>query len=202
MTDTTGLRPIAPPDPTRPDAGLVLASLWHTEGPEQQRKVMSGVMDAWEEARLPAAYLARHCLAGSDGRTVLNFAQWTTPEAHRAFAADPRNRQTLGSAVQALHSAGPPGRYAPHRLTGRHGGTARCFTATWYDTEDAGAARSLADALAGREPADPAAVAECSFVAEDGRQLLVLTGFEDEPGGAGPWFRPFRGLVRPAHRET
>ncbi|WP_432085466.1 hypothetical protein [Streptomyces sp. bgisy095] len=205
MTDiVTGLRPTALPDPTRPDAGLVLASLWHTEGPEQQQKVMSGVMDAWEEARLPAAYLARHCLAGSDGRTILNFAQWTDSGAHRAFAADPRNQQTLGSAVQALYSAGPPGRYAPHRLTRRNDGTARCFTATWYDTEDAGAARSLADARAGRDPAAPSspnAVTECFYVAEDGRQLLVLTGFEDEPAD-GLRFRPFRGLVRPAGREN
>src|SRR5688500_6178090 len=97
------LRPTALPDPARPDAGLVLASLWRTGGLEQQQKVMSGVMDAWEKTRLPAAYLARHCLAGSDGRTILNFAQWTSPEAHRTFAADPHNQQTLGSAIQALY---------------------------------------------------------------------------------------------------
>ncbi|WP_053643935.1 MULTISPECIES: hypothetical protein [unclassified Streptomyces] len=193
----TGLLPVAPPDPARPDAGLVLASLWHTEGPEQQRKVMSGVMDAWEATRLPAAYLARHCLAGSDGRTVLNFAQWTTSEAHRAFAADPGNQQTLGSAVQALYSAGPPGRYAPHRFTARREGVVRCLTATRHDTEDAGAARSLADELTGR---DTAALAEYFYVGEDGRQLLVLAGFEDEPGGDETSFRPFRGLVRPVRQ--
>ncbi|MER5934944.1 hypothetical protein ABT123_32715, partial [Streptomyces sp. NPDC002054] len=126
MTATVaGFQPVALPDPDRPDAGLILASLWHTEGPEQQRKVMSGVMDAWEEAPLPAAYLARHCLEGSDGRTILNFAQWTSSDAHLAFAADPRSQQTLGSAIQALYSADPPGRYAPHRFEGRHDGAAR-----------------------------------------------------------------------------
>ncbi|MER5929498.1 hypothetical protein [Streptomyces sp. NPDC002054] len=202
MTATVaGLQPVALPDPDRPDAGLILASLWHTEGPEQQQKVMSGVMDAWEEAPLPAAYLARHCLAGSDGRTILNFAQWTSSDAHLAFAADPRNQQILGSAIQALYSADPPGRYAPHRFEGRHDGAARYFTATWYDTEDAGTARSLADELAERDSADPAsavAVAEYFYVGEDGRQLLVLAGFEDEPGGASLCFRPFRGLARSA----
>ncbi|MFK4066749.1 hypothetical protein [Streptomyces sp. NPDC029674] len=203
MTATlAGLRPDALPDPARPDAGLILASLWHTRGPEQQQKVMSGVMDAWERAQLPAAYLARHCLAGSDGRTILNFAQWTSPEAHRTFAADPRNQQTLGSAVQALYSADPPGRYVPYRFAGRHdGGAARYFTATWHDTEDAGMARSLADELTERASAartSSAAVAEYFYIGEAGRQLLVLAGFQDEPGGAGPWFRPFRGLVRSA----
>ncbi|MFE7559487.1 hypothetical protein [Kitasatospora sp. NPDC057500] len=192
-----GLRPDALPDPARPDAGLVLASLWRTGGLEQQHKVMSGVMDAWEQARLPAAYLARHCLAGSDGRTILNFAQWTSPGAHRAFAADPRNQQTLGSAVQSLYSADPPGRYVPYRFAGRRDGAARYFTATWHDTEDDGTARSLADELIERAPTAP--VAEYFYIDEAGRQLLVLAGFQDEPGGTGPWFRPFRGLVRSAH---
>ena len=196
-----GLRPVALPDPARPDAGLILASLWHTEGPEQQQKVMSGVMDAWEKAPLPAAYLARHCMAGSDGRTILNFAQWTSPEAHRAFAADPRNQQSLGHAVQALYSADPPGRYVPYHFARRHDGAARYFTATWHDTKDDGMARSLADELTGRAPAAPAssvAVAEHFYIGEAGRQLLVLAGFQDEPGGDGPWFRSFRGLVRAA----
>ncbi len=196
----SGLRPVALPEPDRPDAGLILASLWHTEGPVQQQKVMSGVMDAWEEARLPAAYLARHCLAGSDGRTILNFAQWASSEAHLAFAADPRNQQALGSAVQALYSADPPGRYGPYRFADRRDGATRYFTATWYETEDAVAARSLADELTERAPAVPASSAEAAeyfYVGEDGRQLLVLAGFEEEPGGADLWFRPFRGLVRP-----
>ncbi|MFF5427711.1 MULTISPECIES: hypothetical protein [unclassified Streptomyces] len=194
-----GLRPLALPDPARPDAGLILASLWHTRGPEQQQKVMTGVMDAWEKARLPAAYLARHCLAGSDGRTVLNFAQWTSPEAHRTFAADPRNQQTLGSAIRALYAAEPPGRYVPYRFAGRHDEAARHFTATWYDTEDDRTARALADELAERVPTAPvpsAAATSYFFIGEEGRQLLVLAGFQEEPGGAGPWFRPFRGLVR------
>lgn len=196
-----GLRPDALPDPARPDAGLILASLWRTRGLEQQQKVMSGVMDAWEKARLPAAYLARHCLAGSDGRTILNFAQWTSPGAHRTFAADPRNQQTLGSAIQALYSADPPGRYVPYRFAVRQDGAACYFTATWHDTEDDGMARSLADELTERAPAalaSSAPVAEYFYIGEAGRQLLVLAGFQDEPGGAGPWFRPFRGLVRSA----
>ncbi|MFE6778278.1 hypothetical protein [Streptomyces sp. NPDC057702] len=194
MTTTdTGLQPVALPTPDRPDAGLILASVWRTEGPDHQRRVMSGVMDAWEVAQLPAAYLARHCLAGSDGRTILNFAQWTDPDAHLAFAADPRNQQTLGSAIQALYSADPPGRYAPYRFTGRHDGAVRYFTATRHATEDADTARSLADELAERSSA---ALGQSFYVGEDGRQLLALAGFEIEPAGASLWFRPFRGLTR------
>ncbi|MEU7283481.1 hypothetical protein AB0A69_32620 [Streptomyces sp. NPDC045431] len=58
-----------------------------------------------------------------------------------------------------------------------------------------------ADELFERAPAalvSSAAVAEYFYIGEAGRQLLVLAGFQDEPGGAGPWFRPFRGLVRSA----
>ncbi|MFE0736866.1 hypothetical protein [Streptomyces sp. NPDC058855] len=200
----TGLRAEARPDLARPDAGLVLASLWHTAGPEQQRRVMSGVMDAWEGTRLPAAYLARHCLEGSDGRTVLNVAQWTSSGAHRAFAADPGNQRTLGGAIRALYTADPPGRHIPWRVVRRREGTAGFLTVRWYDTGDAGAGRSLADELAARPAGaeSPAPVVEHFSVAEDGRRLLVLAGFTDEPGGAGLWFRPFRGLVRAAGRSA
>ncbi|MFM9372712.1 hypothetical protein [Streptomyces sp. Da 82-17] len=201
-TSATALRSIAPPAPDRPDAGLVLASLWHTEGRWRQERVMSGVMDAWERTLLPAAYLARHCLAGSDGRTVLNFAQWTTSAAHRAFAAEPGNQQTLGAAVRALYSADPPGRYVPHRAVRRQDAVARCYTATWYDTQDAASARSLADdpAHAGAGHAEPAA-ATYFYLREDGRRLFVLAGFPGEPVGAELWFRPYRGLVRPAGKR-
>lgn len=81
MSPDTELTAVALPDPARPNVGLVLVSAWHTQGPKDQRRVMSGVMDAWEDTRLPDAYLSRHCLEGSDGRTILNYAQWTGPGA-------------------------------------------------------------------------------------------------------------------------
>ncbi|MCX4428534.1 hypothetical protein ACIQWL_52610 [Streptomyces mirabilis] len=164
---------------------------------------MSGVMDAWEDTRLPDAYLSRHCLEGSDGRTILNYAQWTGPEAHRSFATDPHNQRTLRSAVQALYTAGPPGRYTLHRSVSLRAAPVRCFTTTSYDTEDAAAARALAEKLAARTSTAPELVAEHFHVAEDGRSLYVLAAHEAEPEISAPRFCPYRGWARtPAARSA
>ncbi|PLW65633.1 hypothetical protein GQS52_13750 [Streptomyces sp. SCUT-3] len=101
MTSDRNLLPSPLPDITRPDAGHVLISHWDTAGPEQQRALMDAVMDAWEEHPLPGDFLSRSCFAGTDGRGVLNYAQWTSAEAHREFAADPANVSSLGRRIGA-----------------------------------------------------------------------------------------------------
>ncbi|GGW85841.1 hypothetical protein [Streptomyces caelestis] len=198
MTNDLELSAAALPDPTRPDAGLVLISEWHTQGPQEQERVMSGVIDAWENTRLPTAYLSRYCLEGVDGQTILNYAQWTHTAAHRAFAADPQNQQTLGNAIQDLITAGPPGRYTLYRSTALRGTAVRYFTTASYDTEDFATARELADKLAARNAAaaPPALIAEHFHISEDGQRLYVLSAHEAEPVETTPRFRPYRGLAR------
>jgi hypothetical protein len=198
MANDLELAADALPDPTRPDAGLVLISEWQTQGREEQERVMSGVMDVWENTRLPTAYLSRYCLEGSDGRTILNYAQWTNSDAHRAFAANPQNQQTLGSAIQGLFTAGPPGRYRLYRSIALREAAVRYFTTASYDTEDSETARELADTLATRSAAaaPTALIAEHFHISEDGQRLYVLSAHEAEPDETNPRFRPYRGLAR------
>ncbi|MFJ4819865.1 hypothetical protein [Streptomyces sp. NPDC088801] len=198
MANDLELAADALPDPTRPDAGLVLISEWHTQSREEQKRVMSGVMDAWENTRLPAAYLSRYCLEGSDGRTILNYAQWTNSDAHRAFAANPQNQQTLGNAIQSLFTAGPPGRYTLHRSIALREATVGYFTTASYDTEDPATARELADELVARSTAAAPSelIAEHFHISEDGQRLYVLSAHEAEPAEITARFRPFRGLAR------
>ncbi|MGW0549965.1 hypothetical protein [Streptomyces altiplanensis] len=198
MANDLELAAAALPDPTRPDAGLVLISEWHTQGCEEQERVMSGVMDAWENTRLPAAYLSRYCLEGTDGRTILNYAQWANSDAHRAFAANPHSQQTLGNAIQGLFTAGPPGRYALYRSIALREAAVRYFTAASYDTEDSATARELADELAARSAAATPCkvIAEHFHISEDGQRLYVLSAHEAEPAETTPSFRPYRGLAR------
>lgn len=185
------------PDPTRSDAGLVLISEWHTQGREKQERVMSGVMDAWENTRLPTAYLSRYCLAGSDGRTILNYAQWTRSDAHRAFATNPQNQQTLGTAIQGLFTAGPPGRYTLYRSIALREAPVRYFTTASYDTDESETARERADMLATRSAATPSElIAEHFHISEDGQRLYVLSAHEAEPAETTLRFRPYRGLAR------
>ncbi|WP_328416768.1 hypothetical protein OG542_37090 [Streptomyces violaceus] len=198
MANDLELAAVALPDPTRPDAGLVLISEWHTQGREEQERVMSGVMDAWENSRLPTAYLSRYCLEGSDGRTILNYAQWTNSDAHRAFAANPQNQQTLGNAIQSLFTAGPPGRFTLHRSIALREAAVRYLTTASYDTEGSATARELADKLAARSTAAAPSelIAEHFHISEDGQRLYVLSAHEAEPAETTARFRPYRGLAR------
>ncbi|MCT4356414.1 hypothetical protein M5362_25120 [Streptomyces sp. Je 1-79] len=164
----------------RPDAGLVMISEWRTEDAERQRTVMDGVVDAWARARLPETFLSRYCLAGSDGRTILNIAQWASPEAHLAFAADPAGRRDIADAVQALITVGPPGRYRHERTVVLRDAPVRSLGTT--AAEDG--------------------VAQYFHRDEDGRRVHVLTAHEDDGDGTVLRFRPHRGLVRTAAREA
>ncbi|WP_137988695.1 hypothetical protein [Streptomyces vilmorinianum] len=167
----------------RPDAGLVLISEWQTEDAERQRIVMDGVIDTWARARLPEAFLARHCLAGSDGRTILNIAQWTDAAAHLAFTADPANQRAIADSVHALITVGPPGRYTYDR------------TVVLRETLPGRPIRSLSTSTPSE--AGEAGVARHFHRSEDGKRVHVLTAHEDEGDGTALRFRPCRGVVRP-----
>ncbi|MEU6984544.1 hypothetical protein ABZ946_14160 [Streptomyces sp. NPDC046324] len=165
----------------RPDAGLILISEWRTEDAERQRIVMDGVVDTWAQARLPETFLSRYCLAGSDGRTILNFAQWTSSEAHLAFAADPANRRDIADSIQSLITVGPPGRYRHDRAVVLRDAPVRSLSTT--GSED-GVAQYFHRG------------------GEDGRLVHVLTAHEDEGDGTALRFRPYRGVVREVVREA
>ncbi|MFC8277620.1 hypothetical protein ACFUJR_34825 [Streptomyces sp. NPDC057271] len=161
-----------------PDAGLVLISEWSTQDAERQRFVMDTVVDVWAQAELPDTFLARHCLAGSDGRTILNYAQWADSGSHLAFSADPANQLAIAGPIRPLITVGPPGRYT-------HGRVVRLRDAP---------IRSLSTA-----PSEDG-VAQYVHRAADGRSVHVLTAHEDEGDGTALRFRPYRGVVRGAAR--
>ncbi|MEV4947567.1 hypothetical protein [Streptomyces sp. NPDC053755] len=163
------------PEFGRPDAGLVLISEWRTPDAERRQAVMDGVIDAWAEARLPESFLGRYCLVGSDGLTILNYAQWTDAAAHHAFAADPANQRAIAESVQALISVGPPGRYRYERSVVLREGPLRTLATAPSET----------------------GVAQYVHRGEDGKTVRVLTAHDDEGDGTTVRFRPCRGLVRP-----
>ncbi|MEU8523211.1 hypothetical protein [Streptomyces sp. NBC_01216] len=172
------------PEFGRPDAGLVLISEWRVEDAAHQRAVIDGVVDAWAEAPLPEAFLSRYCLAGSDGRTILNVAHWTSAEAHLAFSADPVNQRSLGSAIGSLITAGPPGRYTFDRVSVLREGRPRGLSTSPLDGGTEGGV-----------------LARYHHRGEDGRLAHVLTAHDDDGDGTVLRFRPRRGLLRPVARD-
>lgn len=140
------------PDVLRDDAGHVLMSEWDMGGPERQRTVIQEAFDAWQGHPLPRGFLSRVFLAGTDGRTVLNYAQWTNADEHRAFARDAANRE-LARRVRAVTGAeaGGPDVYRLYRsmepAPESRGRTPGVVVRVAFDTDGDTTARKLVDTL-------------------------------------------------------
>ncbi|GAA2407538.1 antibiotic biosynthesis monooxygenase [Streptomyces glaucosporus] len=82
------------PDPTRPDSGAALFSTWDVGTPERQRAAVEAIAATWEKRPWPTPELLSYSVyAGTDGRTLLHYSQWTSQEAYDAFVRDHRQER-------------------------------------------------------------------------------------------------------------
>ncbi len=176
------------PQIRRPDAGTVLISEWDAGSPEGQRAVLDGVARAWEETPLPAGFLSRVLFAGTDGRSVLNYAQWTSEAAHREFV---RNEDTgLGERVAAaLRAVGDVGHSGPTHyrlyrslLPQGEPGAPGCVVRVAFRTTGHDAARGLVDGLldrlGGAQPGE-GGIASHFHISEDGTRVVNYSEWTD-----------------------
>ncbi|TBO56778.1 antibiotic biosynthesis monooxygenase [Streptomyces kasugaensis] len=171
----------------RPDAGTVLIGEWDAGGPEGQRAVLDGVAHAWAQTPLPAGFLSRVLLAGTDGRSVLNYAQWTSVAAHQEFVRTERTelRERVAAALDGAGVAGGPG---PTRFR-LYGSLLRdespapgCVVRVAFRTTGHDAARQLVDGLldmfGGRQGGD-GGIASHFHISEDGGQVVNYSEWTD-----------------------
>ncbi|MGW1374971.1 antibiotic biosynthesis monooxygenase [Streptomyces sp. NPDC002446] len=117
-------------DLVHPAAGTALISEWLTGTAERSRAAADAVTDGWAAAESPSALLAQHVFLSTEGDGLLFYTQWTSDEAHLAWARARRpgmvsridtlvpgierpglNRTRLHRSV--VHDAGrPPGVFA------------------------------------------------------------------------------------------
>ncbi|MDI3390359.1 antibiotic biosynthesis monooxygenase [Streptomyces sp. B-S-A8] len=79
------------------DGYFTLFNIFHTDGPQGQRRLM----DQWRG--LPPAHTQPGLVSGNfhpstDGRSVVNYAQWESKDAYDAFRAESATRQRFGEA--------------------------------------------------------------------------------------------------------
>ncbi|MEU1473248.1 antibiotic biosynthesis monooxygenase [Streptomyces sp. NPDC005761] len=77
--------------------GAVVIATFDVDGPERQDRIVESVAKAVTEAP-PAqreGMLSAHFHAATDGSRVLNYAEWTSDEAHLAFLDGAARRATL-----------------------------------------------------------------------------------------------------------
>ncbi|MFB8084988.1 antibiotic biosynthesis monooxygenase [Streptomyces sp. NPDC055992] len=87
-------------DLLQPTAGTALMSRWLTGGAERSHAAAAAVTEEWAAAETaPAGRLAQHIFLALDGTGLLFYAQWTSDEAHLAWAR--AHRTTIVSRVDA-----------------------------------------------------------------------------------------------------
>ncbi|MGI5467488.1 hypothetical protein [Streptomyces sp. CA-132043] len=76
--------------------GCMVTALFDIDGPERQRRIVASVADSLEDARgrLPGMVSANFHLS-TDGTRVLNYAEWTSDQAHIAFLEGAARAQAL-----------------------------------------------------------------------------------------------------------
>ncbi|MFE0188197.1 antibiotic biosynthesis monooxygenase [Streptomyces sp. NPDC058989] len=176
------------PQVRRPDAGTVLISEWDAGSPEGQRAVLDGVARAWERTPLPAGFLSRVLFAGTDGRSVLNYAQWTSDAAHREFVRSEDTGLSERTAA-ALKAAGEvtvsePARYRLYRsmLPDGDPGTPGCVVRVAFRTTGHDAARGLVDGLLdllGGVQRGEGGIASHFHISEDGTRVVNYSEWTD-----------------------
>ncbi|WEV27212.1 antibiotic biosynthesis monooxygenase [Streptomyces sp. 71268] len=89
--------PFAYPDATRADAGLATFSTWRVGTPERQRAAVDAIAATWRRLPWPTPELLGYSVyTGTDGETLLHYAQWTSEAAREAY---------VGAGRQAAHAA-------------------------------------------------------------------------------------------------
>ncbi|MER5302589.1 hypothetical protein ABT039_24425 [Streptomyces lasiicapitis] len=140
------------PDILRDDSGHVLMSEGDSGGSARQRAVIQGVFEAWKRHPVPDGFLSQAFFAGTDGRTVLHYAQWTSADAHRVFVEDEAN-QVLARGIQAVIGADPegPGVYRLYRsmkpAAATRGVSPGVVVRVAFDTDGDATARRLIDTI-------------------------------------------------------
>ncbi|AJT66279.1 hypothetical protein T261_4636 [Streptomyces lydicus] len=177
------------PEVRRPDAGAVLISEWDAGSPEGQRAVVDGVARVWKEAPLPEGFLSRVLFTGTDGRSVLNYGQWTSHAARQEFvrtAEDSGLRERIAAVLDGVVEVDGtgPGRFRLYRslLAQDAPGTVGCVVRVGFRTSGHEAALRLVDGLmemfGGRQGGE-GAFASHFHLREDGRQVVNYSEWTD-----------------------
>ncbi|GGU63641.1 hypothetical protein GCM10010211_30850 [Streptomyces albospinus] len=151
--------------------------------------MLDGVARAWEETPLPDGLLSQVLFAGTDERSVLNYAQWTSSSAHREFvrtegAGLAERIAAVLDGVGGVGDAGP-GRFRLHGSLLLPEGEAPapgCVVRVAFRTAGHEPARRLVDGLlemfGGRQSGD-GGIASHFHISEDGTQVVNYSEWTD-----------------------
>lgn len=199
-----------PPEPDRPDAGIVAVSEFQVGGPDQQQALFEASRGAWDGLPWPETLLSIAWLASLDGQSALAYVQWRDESEFEAYGRTHRPilAARLKAAIPALAPAAPLFYRRYRSGTRPDAPEPGCIVAVSVEFDGPDEARQRAwvdavfDALAS-EPEPPAGGIGAHFhLSTDGTRVLNYAEWIDEAShraalersgigaiGAGPKWR-------------
>ncbi len=158
-------------DLVHPHAGTALMSEWLTGTAERARAAAGAMIDECTAEEPPAALLAQHVFLSTDGAGLLHYAQWTSDEAHLAWARA-RRPAVVGRVDALVPGIERPGldRTRLHRSVVYDAGREPGVFAV---------ARTAADQAEGAVRAAPGLLAGHVHLTADGGRAIVVTEWTD-----------------------
>ena len=173
-------------DITRPDVGVVVVEEWTVAQPEDQRATAEATAAEWGRGPWPAGLLSRSCLVGTDGVTLLSYAQWTDGEAHRAFMRTTASIGARGNGEVAAGVVRPePMAYRLYRSAVSEGSRVPgCVVVIAVETDGPARQRewvdAVFDALSAETDPPPGGLSGHFHISTDGTRVLNYAEWIDE----------------------
>ncbi|MEU2512656.1 antibiotic biosynthesis monooxygenase [Streptomyces syringium] len=173
----------------RPDAGTHLVSEWIVGSAEGSRTAADMTLAAWSDnmGRGPGGdadgSLALHIFLNTDGSSLLHYSQWTSDEAHLAWARSRRDGviSKLDEVVPGIERPGLHRTHVYRSITGDASLTPRLIVLATVDATGPESQRSWADTVvaAQRETPLPGLVAAHFHLTKDGTRVLKYSEWAD-----------------------
>ncbi|WP_433260138.1 hypothetical protein ACQPZF_23290 [Actinosynnema sp. CS-041913] len=187
MLTATDIRPTI----ERDDVAVALVEEVFTDDVERQRAAAAKVVGHWESAEWPAGLVAQSLFTGTDGKSLLTYAQWSSGEALAEHLRQPGSTARFDWATAGI-APGAPKAYELYRRVQPAAlpdpvPLARCFPAAVFAMDNREAARQWVDGLLdneeqneGADRAYPGALAANFHVAADGSGIFLLSEWASE----------------------
>lgn len=201
-----------PPDPARPDAGLVAVAEFDVGGADAQRRLIEASRAAWDSLPWPDTLLSIAWLGSTDGQRALAYVQWRDDTEFEAYGRTHRPvlASRLKDAVPGLEP-GPPTFYRRYRSARRpDAAQPGCIVAITidFDGPDEARARTWIDTVfeaLDAEPSPPAGGIGGHFhISLDGTRVFNYAEWIDEASHVAALERSGTGAigVGPKWREV
>ncbi|WP_330231107.1 NAD(P)H-binding protein [Nocardia sp. NBC_00508] len=176
------------PDVARPDMDVATVGRWTLGSEAAQLTAADAALELWADSAWPDGLLRRSVLLGTDGRTVLHYAQWSSAEAADRFGADETATYTrIDRALPEIVRSDTTTHRLYRRVVPHESLPVGCVVVVSFDTDSQETGRTFVDTLLDRfhpihdpDPKKTAGMISNNFhIATDGTGVINYAEFVD-----------------------